>query len=136
MPDTWIHGPMCDPQGAKLARHTRPAIAMAEALNTMLGLWGVKVPAIAPTVGRAYEQSLLYGEHTWGGAQYWVTKYGTGTKWGYGDTWRADHKAGRFQRLEDSWAEHTAYIESAQRLIEPVLSKPHESAGGSRQPGG
>ena len=25
MPDTWIHGPMCDPQGASLARQIRPA---------------------------------------------------------------------------------------------------------------
>ena len=121
MPDTWIHGPMSDPQGAKLARNTRPAIATAESLNTMLGAWGVPVPDIGATVAKAYEQSLLYGEHTWGGAQYWVTKYGAGTKWSYGDGWKADQAKGRFQRLEDSWAEHTSYIESAARLTEPVL---------------
>jgi len=121
MPDTWIHGPMSDPQGAKLARNTRPAIATAEALNTMLGAWGVPVPDISDTVAKAYEQSLLYGEHTWGGAQYWVTKYGAGTKWSYGDGWKADEAKGRFQRLEDSWAEHTAYIEKARDLVEPLL---------------
>lgn len=121
MPDTWIHGPMSDPQGAKLARNIRPAIGTAESLNTLLGTWGVKVPDAAPTIARAYEQSLLYGEHTWGGAQYWVTKYGSGTKWGYGDTWKADLEKGRFQRLEDSWAEHTAYIETARDLAGPLL---------------
>ena len=30
MPDTWIHGPMSDPAGAKLARNIRPAIAATE----------------------------------------------------------------------------------------------------------
>ena len=113
MPDTWIHGPMCDPQGAKLARNIRPALAIAESLNTLLGAWGVPAPDIADTLIKAREQSLLYGEHTWGGALYWVTQYGSGTKWSYGDAWKADHAKGRFQRLEDSWAEHTAYIETA-----------------------
>ncbi|MEI2726203.1 MAG: hypothetical protein V9H26_22620 [Verrucomicrobiota bacterium] len=121
MPDTWIHGPMSDPQGAKLARNLRPAITTAELLNTMLGTWGVKTPDINDTVAKAYEQSLLYGEHTWGGSQSWITGYGKDTKWNYGDTWRAERAAGRFKRLESSWVEHTAYIENAQRLIQPVL---------------
>ncbi len=121
MPDTWIHGPMCDPAGAKIARNIRPAIAVTESLNTLLGLWGVPAPNAADTIAKAYEQSLLYGEHTWGGAQYWVTRYGSGTKWGYGETWKADHAAGRFKRLEGSWAEHTAYIEKAQDLVRPLL---------------
>ena len=121
MPDTWIHGPMSDPHGAKLARNIRPAITTAELLNTMLRSWGVKAPDIHDTVAKAYEQSLLYGEHTWGGSQSWITGYGKDTKWSYGDAWRAERAAGRFQRLESSWAEHTAYIENAQRLIQPVL---------------
>jgi alpha-mannosidase len=121
MPDTWIHGPMSDPQGAKLARNIRPAITTAESLNTMLRTWGVKAPDIRDTVAKAYEQSLLYGEHTWGGSQSWITGYGKDTKWSYGDAWRTERAAGRFQRLESSWAEHTAYVENAQRLIQPVL---------------
>ena len=121
MPDTWIHGPMSDPQGAKLARNIRPAITTAELLNTMLRTWGVNTPDIRDTVAQAYEQSLLYGEHTWGGSQSWITGYGKDTKWSYGDAWRSERAAGRFQRLESSWAEHTAYIENAQGLIQPVL---------------
>ncbi|MBI5384047.1 MAG: hypothetical protein HZA90_05110 [Verrucomicrobia bacterium] len=123
MPDTWIHGPMSDPQGASIARQTRPLIAATESLNTLLGVWGVPVPDLGDIVAKAYEQSLLYGEHTWGGAQYWVTKYGAGTKWSYGDGWKADHASGRFQRLEDSWAEHTAYIEKARELVTPLLER-------------
>ena len=59
MPDTWIHGPMADPAGARLARNTRPAIAAAELLNTQMRAWGVAVPVVATTIASAYEHSLL-----------------------------------------------------------------------------
>lgn len=121
MPDTWIHGPMSDPAGAILARNIRPAIAIAESLNTQEKLWGLKPAEVAPVIARAYEQSLLYGEHTWGGALYWVTKYGGGTKWSYGEAWRVERETNRFARLEASWAEHTAYIEAARDLVTPLL---------------
>ena len=121
MPDTWIHGPMSDPAGARLARNTRPMIRIAEGLYSQLRAWGVPAGDPASTIAKAYEQSLLYGEHTWGGAQSWVTQYGAGTKWGYGDVWKADEAQGRFKRLEASWAEHTAYIETASRLVAPLL---------------
>ncbi len=121
MPDTWIHGPMCDPAGARLARNVRPAIAHAESLNTLLGTWGVGRPRATDTIAKAYEQSLLYGEHTWGGSLSWVTSYGTDINWGYGEKWRTEHASGRFKRLEASWAEHTAYIEKARDIITPVL---------------
>jgi len=123
MPDTWIHGPMCDPVGAKTARNIRPALAATESLNTQLHAWGVAVPDAAVAIASAYEHSLLYGEHTWGGALYWVTPYAPGkVKFGYGDVWKADRAQGRFKRLEESWAEHTAYIESARDAITPLLA--------------
>ncbi len=121
MPDTWIHGPMCDPAGAKIARNLRPALSYAESLNTLRGIWGATVPQISSTLAEARENSLLYGEHTWGGALYWVTKYGKDLKWSYGDAWKADRAAGRFARLEASWAEHTAYIEKSRGLVTPIL---------------
>src|ERR1035441_4235825 len=40
-PDSWIHGPMSDPAGARLARNTRPLIAATDALNTQLRGWGL-----------------------------------------------------------------------------------------------
>lgn len=119
MPDTWIHGPMGDPGGARLARNTRPAIAMTEALHTQLKAWQVPVANPAAVVADAYEQSLLYGEHTWGGAFWWI--YGKYQQF-YGEKWQAERDAGRFTRIESSWAEHTAYIEQAARLIQPVLN--------------
>ncbi len=123
MPDTWIHGPMCDPAGAKLARNIRPAITATESLHTQLNAWGLQLPAATDTVAAAYEQSLLYGEHTWGGALYWVTKYSGDRKFFYGDAFRTQRSQDFFRRLEDSWREHTAYIETARNLIAPVLDR-------------
>jgi hypothetical protein len=66
MPDTWIHGCMSDPGGMRLARNTGPLLPVVEALNTQLRLWGVSVADPSHDIARAYEQSLLYNEHTWG----------------------------------------------------------------------
>jgi alpha-mannosidase len=137
MPDTWIHGPMSDPMGSILARNLRPSLGTAEALATHLATWGVAVqPGSAAALGAAYEQSLLFGEHTWGGALYWVTEYGAKTKWGYGDVWKKERAEGRFKRLEESWAEHRAYIEKARDLAAPVLAGEMKALAGATGPDG
>lgn len=118
MPDTWIHGPMSDPAGAKLARNCRPEITAAETLHTQLKAWGIPRAPIDTAIASAYEQSLLYGEHTWGGAFTWI--YGK-YQLKFGDAWRADRAAGRFDRIESSWDEHTAHIEAVTNLITPLL---------------
>ncbi len=117
-PDTWIHGPMSDPAGAKLARNTRPLIAVTEALNTQLRGWGVGVPDEATAIAEAYEQSLLYGEHTWGGSIGWIRNMLS-----YGEAFQKERAAGRFDRIESSWDEHTAYIKNAHQIVIPELAK-------------
>lgn len=64
MPDSWVHGVMCSPNATALARKTRPLIPAAEALQTIEKGWGIFLPNETPTYQKAYEQSLLYGEHT------------------------------------------------------------------------
>jgi hypothetical protein len=136
MPDSWIHGPMCDPAGAALARNVRPRIAAAESLGVELAAWNGKAPERVDALTKAWEQSLLYGEHTWGGALYWVSKYGKGVKFPYGEAWKADRQNGRYKRLEESWAEHTAYIEKARDLALPILDESlHALAAGVRVEG-
>ena len=113
MPDSWIHGPLCNPQGAQLARTERPRIAAAESLHTLLSLWGVPTDDARGAIAAAYEKSLLYGEHTWGGALAWVSAYDRPGAMSYGEDWKKLREAGKYTRLEASWAEHTAYIEAA-----------------------
>ena len=131
MADTWIHGPQCDPVGVALAMNAAPLASAAESLGTLLGAWGVTRPTAgdAAALARSREQALLYFEHTWGGSLSWVTGYGapkgTGTAdhWVYGDAWKAEHAAGRFRRLEESWNEHSAYADTATDLVLPVLDR-------------
>jgi alpha-mannosidase len=127
MPDTWIHGPMCDPIGASKARNIRPLIAIAEMLGTQSGQWGIPGNAHAAAVAASYEQSLLYGEHTWGGALGWVVRYSEKTPFAYGEAWKKQRTEGRFKRLEASWAEHTAYIDQAEAIIKPLLEEELEA---------
>ena len=119
MPDTWIHGPMASPIGFKVARHTRPAIATAEALDTLLDCWNVSVSEASGSLAAAYENSLLYGEHTWGGSLSWING-----ELAYGAAWQqllADGLDRGHRRLERSWAEHRAYIDRAHAEVAPVL---------------
>lgn len=115
-PDTWIHGPMSDPAGMRLARAIRPLLTAAEVLNTELRDWGVDIDSAAAPLAAAHEQSLLYGEHTWGGSIGWIKN-----KLSFGAQFQQERAAGRFTRSEASWAEHTAYIEKACALAGPVM---------------
>jgi hypothetical protein len=136
MPDTWIHGPMSDPVGARLARNIRPAIVTTEVLNTHLTAWGMPATNIDAPMNLARERSLLYGEHTWGGAFSWVVNYSDKKALEYGDIWKRQSAEGRFKRLEASWAEHTAYIEKASGIVTPILENELRSlAGAVRQDG-
>ncbi len=122
MPDTWIHGPMSDPAGASLARQTRPLLMTAGLLSAHLPFWHAATPGASSALSNAWENSLLYGEHTWGGALYWVADYQK-TDFPYGETWKTQRAQGRFQRSEASWEEHTDYIRTAARLGQPVLTQ-------------
>ena len=123
MPDTWIHGPLCDPAGAALARNLRPRIGIAESLQTHLIAWDAAAPKSTDRLDLAREQSLLYGEHTWGGSLSWITHYSQHTEYWLGEAWKERRAAGRFQRIEGSWAEHSAYVSNAWALAEPVLQE-------------
>lgn len=123
MPDTWIHGPQCDPVGARTARNLRPLLETTEVLNTQLRLWGLPVDDASPELASVREGSLLYGEHTWGGALSWAVKYSGGNPMPYGAAWEMARASGRFARLESSWEEHSDYIRTAAERLRPVLAR-------------
>lgn len=110
MPDTWIQGIMANPRETKIARRVRPLAPALEGLNTQMKMWQLPVPSITGQLAKAYEQSLLYAEHTWGmNAEY-------GPRYSYGDAWKqwmmeADAEPipanGDYSQLKNSSAKHT-----------------------------
>lgn len=110
MPDTWIHGVMCDPKGIQTSRAVHPQLAAAEALNTQLGLWGVPQPSVANDVALAYENILLYGEHTWGISPDIKQ---------YGDDF-SNANLDLIERLEASWDDKTKYIRTAANITSTI----------------
>lgn len=115
MTDTWIHGLMSKPIYTGLARRVRPHIAHLEILNSQLACWGIGVPAIQDTIDQAYEQSFLYGEHTWG---LFVKQFPRL----YGKEWEEARAKGTYARLEESWEEHSSYSRKVAELVEPALA--------------
>jgi len=120
MPDTWNHGQMCDPEGMILNRQAVPELSVAETLHSLLAGWQAPAGDPAATLAAGYENSMLFYEHTWGGAIDWLGKYqsaenyiGRMTNWHYGDRWRAELKTDKFDRIMASWEEHTDYARNA-----------------------
>ncbi len=116
MPDNWIHGIGSMPCETALARHIRPQIGTLEALNTLLGAWGVKVPDVKAAVAKAYEGSVLFGEHTWGCS-------GEHVGWKYGEAWEKDRIANKvgYDFAEESWREKGDRIRVAEKAVRPAL---------------
>jgi alpha-mannosidase len=105
-PDTWIHGCMSDPGGMRLARNVHPLIPAVEVLHAQLCRWGVQAEAHDEEIATAFEQSLLYSEHTWGLGQS-VDVYGKDFN---------ELPADKYQKLEASWEDKTNYIRNAARI--------------------
>jgi hypothetical protein len=116
-PDTWIHGIGSMPIETQLAHATRPRIAALESLDTLLGTWGVRAEPAAPIVRDAYENTLLFGEHTWGPA---VDRYGG---YSYGDEWKKKLAAGQYRFLLEGFDQKRAYARRAAELVEPAIGK-------------
>ncbi|MFV2065610.1 MAG: hypothetical protein ACC645_01420 [Pirellulales bacterium] len=120
-PDTWIHGPMCDPQGRIAARRAHANLPTAESLTTMLESWGIGAaknadhPTPWQSLANGYEQSLLYGEHTWGASFGWVDY-----KLPWGSDWQKQTDE-RHLRMIASWDEHSAYANKARAIGASLL---------------
>jgi alpha-mannosidase len=134
MPDTWIHGPMSNPDGMILTRQAVPDLLAAETLHTLLGNWQVATGNSTQAIADGYENSILYYEHTWGGAIDWLGKYlpakkfiGQISNWHYGEKWQADRKTDKFDRLLASWEEHTDYARQAHKLATHKLKQGMEA---------
>lgn len=102
MPDNWIHGIMSMPQESALARINRPLIRATESLNTLLSLKKTDVENIDEQIFMAYDNSLRFGEHTWGLNS---DRMGNFENRSYGSVWKAERQQGLFALNEESWVE-------------------------------
>jgi alpha-mannosidase len=112
MPDTWIHGSMCDPGGMRIARTVNPLMPAVEVLNTELRNWGLPVADASKELARGHEQSLLFSEHTWGHRQ--MVK-------DYGDAFQKMPRD-KVANLEASWEDHTDYIRTTEKITKSLLA--------------
>ncbi len=117
MPDTWIHGIGSMPIETQLAHTTRPRIAALESLDTLLGIWGVPRSSAANVVRDAYENTLLFGEHTWG------PDVGRYTGYTYGEQWKRKLAAGDYRFLLEGFAQKRAYAHKAAESVEPAIAE-------------
>jgi len=125
MPDTWIHGISTMPVETKLARNIRLQIGVLEELDTLLNAWGVRTEQVKETLSTAYENSLLFGEHTWVGTSMRLVIITV--------TMEKGIAAGRYRDMLSSFDEHRAYIRKVAELVGPALDKRTESACRFRQ---
>jgi hypothetical protein len=116
-PDTWIYGIASMPIETQLAHATRPRITVLESLDTLLATWGVTTESAGPIVRDAYENTLLFGEHTWGPA---VGQY---AGYSYGDEWKKNLAAGKYSFLLEGFNQKRAYAHRAAELVEPAIQK-------------
>jgi hypothetical protein len=115
MPDTWIHGFQSMPIETKTGCHVRPLEGALATLDTQLQAAGVSTAPLAATLSRAYENSLLYSEHTFG-------YYGSqpGGFW-YGDPWKKKLAEGKYARFLQSFDDKRAYIHATEKIVTEAL---------------
>ncbi len=123
MVDPWIHGIASMPAEAALARNLRPLEPALETLDTCLAVWGAPEPGLAPRLAEAYENSMLYGEHTFGpntpGWGFWSdngSNRGT-ERYLYGEAFRKARANGFYAKFEAALNDKRAYACKAADIV-------------------
>jgi alpha-mannosidase len=111
MPDTWIHGFESMPIETKTGCDFRPLENALAILDTELRAAGIDTPPVKPALAEAFENSLLYSEHTFG-------YYGSqpGGFW-YGQEWKQKLAEGKYTRLLQSFDDKRAYIHKMAAIV-------------------
>ena len=117
MPDTWIHGFEAMPIETKTGCDVRPLEGALATLDTELKAAGVPTEPIAQSLARAYENSLLFSEHTFG-------YYGSqpGGFW-YGDEWKQKLAQGKYAKFLQSFDDKRAYIHTTASIVTNALAE-------------
>lgn len=119
MPDTWIHGFMSMPREVKDSRRINSDLLALESANNLYNLWTKKGYSISKTLYDAYENNLLFNEHTFGMA---MSHHESGT-WAYGDEFRRQRAAGAYEGIERSWREKSDRVFAADKVVTSSLER-------------
>lgn len=125
--DTWIHGIGTMPREVAKAHEQRANLLALEETAARLDWphhheWNTTQPQgtqldfplsrqIAPLVDEAYEQLLLFGEHTWG------LDVKSTIRRSYGEEFAQARKSEPYARLEESWVAKQQYVARASEAI-------------------
>ena len=131
--DTWIHGIGTYPREVSRVRDLRSkllGIEQAAAAHDWPGNEGSRddfplAREVAALVDAAYEQLLLFGEHTWG------LDVKSTIKRAFGDGFPAARKTEPYRRLEESWRAKAAYVDRAEELYKQALRVAQDRTGGA-----
>ena len=111
--DTWIHGVGSYPVETGVLRRTRNKL---KALRTLKGFSNRE---ITEKVDEAYENMLLFGEHTFGlDVRVYIGDNRRYDKEGF----RTQRKEERFAKIEKSWNEQRAYAYTAEKKVNEIAA--------------
>lgn len=124
MVDPWIHGIMAMPVETKMARNIRPFESALEILNTQLKIWNAPAKPIAKELATAFENSFLFGEHTWGantpGYGYFSMdgkNHEANERYLYNEDFVKARKEGYYKKFESSFDDHRQYIRTTDSIV-------------------
>lgn len=125
MVDPWIHGAMSMPQASKTARDIRPFEPALDILNTELKNWGVVTSSLSAPLAKAYENSMLFSEHTFGswgpGSGFFSvdgkTNLPDSQRFLYNDAFVKARKEGFYKKFEASFRDKARYIEITDSIV-------------------
>ena len=115
-PDTWIHGVMSMPEATKTARDIRPLEPALDSLDTHLKIYGLATAPLAQPLAEAYENSLLFGEHTWG----MNGQFGGRDIWPLAE-WKKKLPLDRQKKFLQSFDDKRSYIRTTDEIVTQEL---------------
>jgi alpha-mannosidase len=119
MPDTWIHGYMSMPKVFGQYSKDLRDLKVVESVSLLNHLLSRRPPVADPAVAPAYEDLLLFAEHTFGMAM----SHGHSGIWRYDDDFRMHRALGEYDLIEHSWQEKSDRVFQATRVTLPALEK-------------
>jgi alpha-mannosidase len=118
MPDTWIHGYFSMPKEFCAYSRSLKELKAVESVGATLDLLNGTPPLTNPVVDKAYEELLLFSEHTFGMAM----SHGHSGTWRYDADFQRHRAMGEYDMIEHSWKEKGNHVFEARRITLPALA--------------